>query len=164
MDVTKVLLGKRILIVDDERDILESLVELLKVCRIDAVSSFEEGKDHLESHPYDLVILDIMGVSGFKLLDIARKRDIPALMLTAHSLDEESLARSIEHGAAYFVPKEKMANIDTYAADVLDAKEKKSNPWVRWFKRLGSTFDIIFTGPQWRENQKEFLDMLKKVR
>jgi hypothetical protein len=49
-----------------------------------------------------------MGVKGFDLLEIAKKRNIPALMLTAHSLTLESLMKSIREGAAYFVPKEKM--------------------------------------------------------
>jgi DNA-binding NtrC family response regulator len=163
MDTSKILLGKRILIVDDERDVLETLIELLSLCKIDAASSFEEGKHHLVRHNYDMVILDIMGVKGFDLLDIARDRGIPVLMLTAHALNEESLVKSIEKGAAYFVPKEEMTQIGTYAADVLEAKEKKKNPWVRWFKRLGGTFDLIFTGPHWREQQKEFLEKLKNA-
>jgi CheY-like chemotaxis protein len=161
MDTSKILLGKRILIVDDEKDVLETLIELLGLCKIDAASSFEEGKRYLESHDYDMVILDIMGVEGFELLDIARNQGVPALMLTAHALNEESLGRSIEKGAAYFVPKEEMTQIDTYAADVLEAEEKKKNPWVRWFKRLGNSLDVAFTGPKWREEQKEFLQKLK---
>jgi len=163
MDTSKILLGKRVLIVDDEKDILDTLIEFLRPCKIDAASSFEEGKALLERHSYDAVILDIMGVKGFDLLDIARNRGIPALMLTAHALNEESLGRSIESGAAYFVPKEEMTRIDTYVADVLEAREKKKNPWVRWFKRLGNTFDVAFTGPKWREEQKDFLEKLKKV-
>lgn len=128
MDTSKILLGKSVLIVDDERDVLESLIELLRLCKIDAASSFEEGKRLLERHNYEVVILDIMGVRGFELLDIARNRGVPALMLTAHALNEESLSKSIENGAAYFVPKEEITRIDTYVADVLEAKEKKRTP------------------------------------
>jgi DNA-binding NtrC family response regulator len=163
METSKILLGKRILIVDDERDILETLIELLSLCKIDAASSFEEGKSHLERRNYDVVILDIMGVKGFELLAMARNRGIPALMLTAHALNEESLSKSIEKGAAYFVPKEEMTQIGTYVADVLEAKEKKKNPWVRWFKRLGNSLDVTFTGPKWREQKKEFLEKLKNA-
>jgi DNA-binding response OmpR family regulator len=161
MDVDRILLGKRVLIVDDEQDVLTALIELLKVCRIDTASSFEEAKGLLERHDYDLAVLDIMGVRGFDLLEIARKRHIPALMLTAHSLNEESLGKSMDEGAAYFVPKDRMAEIATYAADVLEAREKNTNPWVRWFKRLGSTFDVVFTGPRWREQRKEFFEKLR---
>ena len=161
MKTNKILLGKRVLLVDDEKDVLETLVSLLEVCKIDTASSFEEGKRLLERGRYDAAILDIMGVKGFELLDIARERSIPVLMLTAHALNEESLAKSIEDGASYFVPKEEMGRIDVYLADVLEAIERKKNPWARWYKRLGGTFDTAFTGPEWRENQKEFLRKLR---
>lgn len=163
MDANKIILGRKILIVDDEEDVLQSLVELLKPGKIDMASSFEEAKDLLERYDYDIVVLDIMGVNGFELLEIANARHIPALMLTAHAMNEESLCRSVKDGAAYFVPKEEMVRIATYVADVLEAKEKNMNPWVRCFKRLGSYFDIIFTGPAWREQQREFMEKLKKV-
>lgn len=156
MDTNKIIMGKKVLIVDDEKDILDSLTELLDLCKIDRASSFEEAKNYLAQYDYDIVVLDIMGVKGFELLEIANNKGIPALMLTAHALTEESLKRSAEEGAAYFVPKDEMNNIADYVADVLEAKEQKKNPWVRWFDRLGTTFDKIFTGPNWREKEKEF--------
>ena len=162
MDPNKVILGKRVLIVDDERDILETLTDLLRVCKVDPASSFEEAKNLLEQHDYDLAVLDIMGVKGFELLEVANKRNIPALMLTAHSLNEESLRKSVKEGAAYFVPKQEISEIATYVADVLESKEKNTNPWARWFKRLGSFFDVMFTGPNWREQEKNLLDKLRK--
>ncbi len=163
MDPNKILLGKRILIVDDEKDILETLTDLLRVGKIDAASSFEEAKRLLERYDYDIAVLDIMGVKGFELLKIANACHVPALMLTAHALTEESLSKSMADGAAYYVPKQEILQIPTYVADVLEAHEKGKNSWVRWFKRLGSTFDIIFTGSDWREREKEFLEKLNKV-
>ena len=162
MDTDKVLLGKRLLIVDDEEDILETLTGLLNLCKIDRASSFEKGKKLIEQYEYDLVVLDIMGVKGFDLLEIANKRNIPALMLTAHALNEESLTKSMREGAAYFVPKDKMDEIATYVADVLEAKESNKNPWTRWFDRLAGFFDVAFTGPNWREQKKEFLEKVKR--
>ncbi len=161
MEPDKILLGKRLLIVDDEREVLGLLVEFLGTCKIDSASSFEEARGFLEENEYDLVVLDIMGVKGFDLLKIANKRNIPALMLTAHSLNEESLIRSMREGAAYFVPKQKMVEIATYAADVIEAMERNKNPWTRWMERLGKFFDVIFTGPNWREQQKEYLEKIK---
>ena len=163
MNADKILLGKRLLIVDDERDIHETLTDLLQLCKIDSASSFEEAKKFLEHYDYDLVVLDIMGVKGFDLLEIANNRNIPALMLTAHSLNVESLTKSMRQGAAYFVPKEKIAEIATYVADVLEAKERNKNPWKRWFDRLTGYFDTTFTGPNWREQEKEFLEKLRKA-
>ncbi|MCK5349031.1 MAG: response regulator, partial [Desulfobacula sp.] len=105
MSTRKILKGKKILIVDDEPDVLDSLIELLDMCKIDTASSFEDGKRLLKEQPYDIAILDIMGVKGFDLLKIANEKKIPALMLTAHALSEESLKKSAEDGAAYFAPK-----------------------------------------------------------
>ena len=156
MDAEKVIEGRRILIVDDEEDVLEELTELLDMCKIDTASTFEEGKEQLENEEYDVAILDIMGVKGFELLEIARKQKIPALMLTAHSLTEESLKRSAEEGAAYFAPKEEMKNIHLFVADVIEAGDKRKNPWRKWLERLGGFYDKRFHGTDWREQEKEF--------
>ena len=156
MDTEKTLKGKRVLIADDEQDILDLLVELLSACMVDPASSFEEAKRLLETQYYDIAVLDIMGIRGFELLEIANKRGIPALMLTAHALSEESLRKSAEEGASYYVPKDEIGKIDVFVADVIEAREKKKNPWVRWYERLGNFFDKKFSGPNWREQQKEF--------
>jgi DNA-binding response OmpR family regulator len=128
MDPNKLLKGKKILIVDDEKDVLDQLIELLDMCRVDAASSFEEGKKLLERESYDIAVLDIMGVKGMELLKIANKQNIPALMLTAHALSEESLKESAEEGASFYAPKEEINNIGLFVADVLEAKEKNKNP------------------------------------
>jgi len=156
MSHRKILKGKLVLIVDDEKDILDLLTELLGMCRIDTASSFEQGKELLESYQYDIAVLDIMGVKGYDLLKIANERNIPALMLTAHALTKEDLKKSAEEGASYYVPKDEINNIDIFVADVLEAKEKDKNPWVRWFERLGGFFDKKFSGTNWREQEKEF--------
>lgn len=149
--------GKRVLIVDDEKDVLDTLTELLRMCKIDAASSFEEAKNFLETGVYDVAILDIMGVEGYKLLEIAKNKNIPALMFTAHALTEKDLKRSAEEGASYYAPKDEIKNIALFVADVIEAKEKNKNPWVRWFERLGSFYEKRFVGTNWRQKEKEFL-------
>jgi CheY-like chemotaxis protein len=156
MSANKILKGKLVLIVDDEKDILDLLTELLSMCRIDTASSFDEAKELLESVEYDIVVLDIMGVKGYELLKIANEHNIPALMLTAHALSKEDLKKSAEQGASYYVPKDEINKIDVFVSDVLEAKEKDKNPWVRWFDRLGSFFDKKFSGTNWREEQQKF--------
>jgi DNA-binding NtrC family response regulator len=164
METKKILRGKRVLIVDDEKDILNVLVELLDMCKVDTASSFDEAKHLLETEPYDIAVLDIMGVKGFDLLEIANKKGIPALMLTAHALTKDALKESAERGASYFAPKDEISKIDLFVADVLEAVEEKKNPWVRWFERLGSFYDKKFTGPSWREQEREFWDKkLKQI-
>ena len=157
MSANKILKGKLVLVVDDEKDILDLLTELLGMARVDTASSFEEAKELLETRAYHIAVLDIMGVKGYELLKIANEHNIPALMLTAHALSKEDLKRSADEGASYYVPKDEIKNIDVFVSDVIEAKEKDKNPWVRWYDRLGSFFDKQFSGPNWREQQREFL-------
>ena len=156
MDPQEMIRGKRLLIVDDEQDVLDSLAALLEMCKIDAALSFDQGRKFLEENDYDVAILDIMGVKGFELLEIAKKRGIPALMLTAHGLSEENLKKSAAEGASYYAPKEHMADIAAFVADVLEAEEKNKSPWIKWFERLSSYYDKRFGGKRWREKEKEF--------
>jgi len=157
----KIIRAKRVLVVDDEKDVLDTLVDLLSSCKLDTALSFEEGKRLLESNDYDVAILDIMGVRGFELLEIAKGRKIPALMLTAHALSEQNLNRSVKEGAAYFAPKDEIANIALFVADVIDAIQKNKNPWIRFMERLGGFYDRRFVGTNWREKELEYLDKRK---
>lgn len=138
-----ILAGKRLLIVDDEREVAETLKDLLDMCRIDVAADFETGKKLLNSNPYDIAILDIMGVQGYDLLEIANQNSIPALVFTAHALSAEHLAKSVSQGAAAYIPKEKMADIEVYLGDLLEARAGIGKPH-KWFARLEPLFDKLF--------------------
>jgi DNA-binding NtrC family response regulator len=159
MDTKKVLKGKHVLIVDDEQDVLDILVELLSICKVDTALTFEEAKKLLENNYYDIAVLDIMGVKGYELLAIANEKKVPALMLTAHALSKENLKKSFQEGASYYVPKDEINKIDVFVADVIDAREQKKNVFVRWYERLSGFYDNRF-GPEWREEDREFWDNL----
>jgi DNA-binding NtrC family response regulator len=146
---------KRILIVDDEPDVLESLEELLPMCDVVKATNFEEAKDLLETQYFDMTILDIMGVDGYKLLEIANERKVIPVMLTAHALSVEDTMKSYKEGAASYVPKEEMSNIVTYLNDILDAKEQGKSLWWRWLDRFASYYDRKF-GPDWKTKDKDF--------
>ena len=147
--------NKKVLIVDDEPDVLETLEELLSECDVVKASSFEEAKDLLETEYFDMAILDIMGVNGYKLLEIANEKKVMAVMLTAHAFSPEDTVKSFKEGAAYYVPKEKMPEIVTYLNDILEAKEEGKSFWVRWFDRFSSLYDDRF-GDDWAAKDKEF--------
>jgi len=99
MSDSTLLDGKRILIVDDESDILDILEELLEMCDVARASTFDEARGLLESKNFDIAILDIMGVNGYGLLEIANRKKITAVMLTAHAFTPDNLVRSIKEGA-----------------------------------------------------------------
>lgn len=150
-----ILKGKKILVVDDEPDILETLEEILDVCAVDTAASFDAAKDLLESKHYDAAILDIMGVRGFDLLDIAIEKNIPAMMLTAQGLNPDNLVGSIKIGAKSYIPKEKMDEIDIYLKEIFISQQKGIEKSGNWFKRLASFFDTRF-GPEWKNKDKKF--------
>ncbi len=161
MKPEKILKGKRVLIVDDEEDILEFLTEVLEICKVDRAATYEDAKALLEKNQYHIAVLDIMGVRGYDLLEIAKRRNIPALMLTAHAVSKENLKKSFEKGAAYYVPKDEIAKIDVFVADVLEALEKNKNVFVKWYERLSGFCDKRF-GPNWKDDDPEFWDTLIK--
>jgi nucleotide-binding universal stress UspA family protein len=133
--------GKKVLIVDDEPDVLETLEELLEMCEVAKAASFDEARKMLETQDFDMAILDIMGVDGYKLLEIANDRKVIAVMLTAHAFSPEHTVKSFEEGAASYVPKDKMAHIATYLNDILEAKQKGKHFWWRWFERFGAYYE-----------------------
>jgi DNA-binding response OmpR family regulator len=151
------LAGKRMLIVDDEPDVIETLEEMFAKCIIDKARNFEAGKKLLEKNTYDVAILDIMGVKGYELLQIANRKRIPALMLTAHALSPDNLIKSIKGGAQSYVPKDKLSELPSFVCDILEIRQKMAEKQGRWFLRLKPFFDKHF-GEGWREKDKEFWD------
>lgn len=147
--------GKKVLIVDDEPDILETLEELLSDCHVKKASTFEEAKALLEKESFDIAVLDIMGVDGYSLLDIAKERKVIPVMLTAHAFSPEHTIRSYRRGAALYVPKDKIANITDYLIDVLQAIDAGKSTWWRWLKRFESYYDKKFEA-QWKSKDKDF--------
>ena len=153
---------KKILIVDDEPDIIESLEELLEdTFKVDSASSFEEAVSCLKNNTYDAAILDIMGVRGYDLLEATHTLGIPTLMLTAHALSPDNLKKSIEMGADAYIPKHKMVDISMYLEDVLISRQDKKKNNFKWYAKFIPLFDKLF-GEGWKDPEKEFWDEFEK--
>ena len=152
--------GKRVLIVDDEPDVLDTLAELLTMCDIERASSYEEASENLNAGSYDLAILDIMGVNGYALLELATEKNIPAVMLTANALSPEDTIKSHKKGAAYYLPKEEIINIEQHLNDVLKALAEGKNTWWRWFDKFASFYERKF-GSDWQEKDQNYWDKFK---
>jgi DNA-binding NtrC family response regulator len=157
MESEELIAGKAVLIVDDEQDILDTLEDLLPMCRVEKASDFQSAKSLLEDKPFDLAILDIMGVQGYDLLDICTEKNITAVMLTARALTPDDVKKSFTRGAAYYLPKEEMVNIASFLTDIVRAKEQGKNTWEGWYKRLASFCEKKF-GPDWQTADKKFWD------
>jgi CheY-like chemotaxis protein len=165
-----ILNGKQILAVDDEPDVLEVLEEEVLAaapkCKFDKATSYFEAYKKLGAKNYDIVILDIMGVRGFHLLDLAVNRNLLVTMLTAHSLNPESLKRSIEKKARAYLPKEKLGEIVPFLEGVLEETEF-SYGWSRLMKQLGGYFNLRW-GKSWKKSEavfwKDFEEKVCKIR
>ncbi len=155
-----VLDGKKILIVDDEPDVLDVLnVEIMEACpncSVDKADTYEKAINKLESTHYDIVVLDIMGVNGFELLEVAVKKNMQAVMLTANVISAEALKRSHEMGARAYLPKETLGEVVPFLEDVLSYKFEPG--WKRLFEKLQGFFTEKFetdweqkTGMNWKE-------------
>jgi CheY-like chemotaxis protein len=119
-----ILNGKRILAVDDEEDVLTVLEEEIlgscPDCKFDKATTYEGAVEKMASWTYDAVILDIMGVRGFDLLELAVNRNFPVVMLTAHALTPDALKRSFEMKARAYLPKEKLGEIVPFSRRCAD--------------------------------------------
>ncbi len=152
--------GKKLLIVDDEPDVIDTLKDVLDRCEIDTATDFKTARERLQQNEYDVAILDIMGVQGHDLLELATQKGIPTLMLTAHALSPEDFGRSISGGAKAYIPKEKMSEIDVFVTDLLKAQQGEEKP-NKWFMRLKSFFEMQF-GTDWLESYREVRKELEK--
>ncbi len=147
--------GKRILAVDDETDILETIIDILDMARVDTATDYESASDKIQKGGYDLAILDIMGVDGLTLLEETTEKNIPAVMLTAHAVNPDALMASIRKGAISYLPKEKLDELDTLLDELLSAHDRGEPPWKLLFDKLGDYFDERF-GPGWKEKHEAF--------
>lgn len=100
----------KILVVDDERDLADSIVTLLRTYQYDAEAAYDgdTGLQLAGGGSYDLIILDIMlpQVDGFEILCSLRGmgHTVPILLLTAKG-DLDCRVYGLEHGADYYLPK-----------------------------------------------------------
>lgn len=104
--------GRKILIVDDEPNIVRTVADRLRMTGYEVVTAGDgqEGLERaLEERP-DLILLDIImpGLDGYATLErlgqMEETRGIPVIMLTARS-QAEDVQRATSSGAADYVVK-----------------------------------------------------------
>lgn len=102
--------GHRILVIDDEAGIRESLETLLTLegYTVEMAVDGEEGLTFLDRKSYDLVLLDLAlpGQNGIEILGRIRQKhtDIPVIMITAYGT-VDNVVDAIRSGAQNFVQK-----------------------------------------------------------
>ena len=105
-------MGKRVLAVDDEPDVLMIVRTALQSEGFD-VETAANGKDCLEiatENPPDLIILDVMmpGMSGFDVLKELKAEPktstVPVIMLTGLS-ERDKMLEALSSGIDYYIVK-----------------------------------------------------------
>ncbi len=100
----------RILIIDDEAAIRESLETLLSMegYAVESVENGELGLDRIAEQPFDLILLDLAlpGRNGIEILATLREREatLPVIMITAFGT-VDNVVDAIRGGAQNFVQK-----------------------------------------------------------
>lgn len=102
----------RVLIVDDESDIVSTIQYRLKFCEFEVVtaSNGKEGLEKAANEKPDLILLDINMpiMDGHQMLEHLRNRpelrDIPVIMLTAYS-DTRDIAKAANLNIVDYVTK-----------------------------------------------------------
>ena len=107
----KTLIAGKILLVEDDRAIVQSLLRLLARAEyfVEAVSSGEEAAAHLRLHPdYDIALLDVAlpGMDGFACCRLLRQQGWmrPIVMLTGRSGGGDKI-RGLAGGADDYITK-----------------------------------------------------------
>ena len=121
----------KVMLVDDEKDFLETLCKRLLKRKLDVISATGglEAIAKLEETPVDVVVLDVRmpGMNGIETLkEIKRiKPSVEVLMLTAHA-DVQVAMEGMELGAFDYLMKP--MEIDDLLYKLQDAYKKK---WCR---------------------------------
>ncbi|MGH2574865.1 MAG: response regulator transcription factor [Ignavibacteria bacterium] len=103
---------EKILIIDDERDILEFIEYNLSKngYKVSSVTSGEEALEKVKENNFDLILLDLMlpGIDGLEICKTIKadksKAKIPIIMLTAKG-EESDIVTGLELGADDYITK-----------------------------------------------------------
>jgi len=127
------MMREKILVVDDELDVLRMLEVVLGKSGYDVVTA-TSGMDGLvaaHSEQPHLVLLDIMmeGMDGWEVLKLLKMeeetRDIPVVMLSARVQPKDKI-RGLQEGAIDYITKPfSVRDVKETIAVVLDGRSKK---------------------------------------
>jgi YesN/AraC family two-component response regulator len=100
----------RVLIVDDEEELVSTLVERLDIRRIHAhgVTTGREALACLQDQVFDVVLLDVKmpEIGGLQVIQEIKERlpDLEVILLTGHGSDEDA-KKGLELGAFEYIIK-----------------------------------------------------------
>lgn len=138
-------MGKRILVVDDEKLIVKGIRFSLEQDGMEVDTAFdgEEALEYAKNNAYDIILLDVMlpKLTGFEVCQQIREfSNVPIIMLTAKSEDMDKIL-GLEYGADDYITKpfnilEVKARIKAIMRRTSTKKEKENSDTVIILKDL----------------------------
>jgi len=141
---------KKILIIDDEKDIRFILEEIFTENNFSTVSTstVKESEDYIKNNSFDIAFVDVMldekNRDGLYLLKIIKDkyRDVPVIMMSGHA-NIEIAVNSVKDGAFEFLEKpfnqDRLLNFAKRASEYVDLLNSKKDLQENIFK----SFDFI---------------------
>jgi CheY-like chemotaxis protein len=99
----------RVLLVDDEEDLLYTLAERLTLrgYQVDAVTDGVDALSHAQMQRHDVAVVDVKmpGMSGIEILAALRKQkpNLPVILLTGHGSEEDGQEGMRQGAFAYLI-------------------------------------------------------------
>ena len=105
-------MAKKILIIDDEPDVIDTLAFMLKARNFEVISAPDglAGLSRVKADKPDLVLLDIMmpGMDGYEVCSKIKRdnatKNVPVIMLTARG-EGEAVTKAHKSGADDYIVK-----------------------------------------------------------
>jgi DNA-binding NtrC family response regulator len=119
---------EKVLLVDDEKDFLETLADRMRTrgMTVDTSASAIDALKRIETESYDAIILDLMmpGMDGLEALKLVKERrpELQVILLTGFGTLEKGI-EAMKLGATDFV--EKPADLETLTQKIKNAHAKK---------------------------------------
>ncbi len=148
---------KKILIVDDEKDIRFILEEILSENKYSVVTigTIKEAEDYINQNTFDLALLDVLlderSRDGLYLLNLIKKKnkDLPVIMMSGHA-NIQIAVNSVKEGAFEFLEKpfnqERLLNFIKRGieyADLINSKQDLQENIFQSFDFIGKTKEIL---------------------
>jgi DNA-binding response OmpR family regulator len=113
--------SRQIVVVDDDRAVLETLANVLNAWGYDAVpfNRFEDARTFLSNQAADILIADVrLGqYNGLQLIHLARQNHPETVVMVMSGYDDPVLrAAAADAGAAYFVKPIEFPNLRDHLA------------------------------------------------
>jgi PAS domain S-box-containing protein len=118
----------RILVIDDEPEVLDSLLDLLSLSgyNCDGVSNGPDALDYLGKNPYRLIIsdIDMPGMGGTELLKKIKQTDYDGyfVFMTGYELDDD-LAEDVKMADAFLTKPFELQDLKDLVAKIFKEKQ-----------------------------------------